>query len=92
MTLAIRSIIEEALRRWAWKRLLSDNIAVVIAFLTEVVIEGESTMGAPTSSSPIGSHERLGEESPASSSPIGKHGRLDEGEVTVAEEAPQRKD
>lgn len=82
----VRSIIEEALRRWEWKRLPADNIAVLIAFLTEAVIDGESTMGAPTSSSPIGSHERLSDGSPASSSPIGKHERLDEGEV--AEEAP----
>ena len=84
----VRSIIEEALRRWQWKRQPADNIAVLIAFLTEAVIEDEPTTGTPKSQlqSPVGKHERTEDDEDSSSAPSEKRLKIEEPAVALIDD------
>ena len=76
----VRAVINEALQRWERKRLPADNIAVLIAFLTEAVVEVSSsaqttsegvedaTMAEDASPSTEMASSDVREESPASPS------------------------
>lgn len=44
----VRAVINEALQRWERKRLPADNIAVLIAFLTEAIVEASSSAQSPS--------------------------------------------
>ena len=47
----VRAIINEALWKWQQKKVPADNIAVLIAFLTEASVEVES--GGPAAKVPV---------------------------------------
>ena len=53
----VRAIINEALRRWAAKRLPADNIAVLIAFLTEAVVPAPGSPAHEQSAEPVADGE-----------------------------------
>ena len=62
----VRAVINESLRRWNSKNLLADNIAVLIAFLSEE--DSSSVSGLSSSSCPING-DMTTSDSPSSSSP-----------------------
>lgn len=85
----VRAVIEEALRRWQWKRQPADNIAVLIAFLTEAVIEEEP---APAETPPLIDSPPAIETPPESlSSPLGKHTRTEDDDDDSLDQAPPEK-
>ena len=53
----VRAIINEALRRWAAKRQPADNIAVLIAFLTEAVVPAPGSPAYEQSAEPVADGE-----------------------------------